>query len=123
VRPVASGIWFAAASTAVALVVVAVGSLVADIPDRDSVRAGSGDRARGPDRFVLGSCGLALPEPSPPGGRARDGDPDGRAARDGVRRAAPRAPLAPTLLTMVSVFVLTTLLEPVLFQLETKRAS
>lgn len=30
--------------------------------------------------------------------------------------------LAPTLLTLVTVFVLTTMLEPVLFQLETKRA-
>jgi hypothetical protein len=32
-------------------------------------------------------------------------------------------PLAPTLLTLVSVFVVTSLLEPVVFQLETKRAS
>jgi hypothetical protein len=32
-------------------------------------------------------------------------------------------PLAPLLLTLVSVFVLTTLLEPVVFQLETKSAS
>jgi hypothetical protein len=32
-------------------------------------------------------------------------------------------PLAPTLLTLVSLFVVTSLLEPVVFQLETKRAS
>jgi hypothetical protein len=32
-------------------------------------------------------------------------------------------PLAPTLLTLVTVFVFTTLLEPIVFQLETKRAS
>lgn len=38
---------------------------------------------------------------------------------------APRAglPLAPVLLTLVSVFALTTLLEPLTFQLETKSAS
>jgi len=123
VRPVASGILFAAASTAVALVVVAVGSLVAEIPDRDSVRAGAGIGLAVqivsfwalavwlfPTRRLL-VVGLGM------GIRM--------AALLAMVFAAPRLGLvlAPALLTMVSVFVLTTLLEPVLFQLETKRAS
>jgi hypothetical protein len=123
VSPARVGAWFAIAAFVVALAVGAVAMLLVPGAERNAVVAGSGagllvqvvsfwvlavwlftER-----RLMVVGVGMGVR----------------MAAVLAMVLVAPRLglSLAPTLLTMVSVFVLTTLLEPVLFQLETKRAS
>jgi hypothetical protein len=122
-RPVGLGLRFSLAATAVALVIVAVGALVVAPVARIGVFAGGGAGLVlqvvvfwlfavwfFPTRRLV-AAGLGM----------------------GVRMAAlllmvlvasrTGLPLGPTLLTLVTVFVVTTMLEPILLQHETKRAS
>jgi hypothetical protein len=122
VKPIRGALGYSAAATVAALLVVGVGSLFVDGTERVGVLAGGGlglllqvvtfwllAVVFFPERRLL-VVGLGM----------------------GMRMVvlllvalfAPGAglPLAPTLLTLVTVFVVTSLLEPVVAQLETKRA-
>jgi len=121
-RSVATGVWYTVAATAIALAVAVVASSLAGPAEREDVFAGTGAGLLlqvvsfwvlavwlfPTKRLLMMGLGMLVR----------------MAALLAAVLAAPRMgyELAPTLLTMVTVFVLTTLLEPVLFQLETKRA-